>query len=87
MHLPIQIVKLKFSSMVKLWVLKNYANSWILKKRNGDISASGIQECGQEGCDEVMKNFGEKYRELGVKPNGKNTVEVLYMGNQSNARL
>ena len=41
----------------------------------------------KEGGDEVMKKFGEKFRELRVEPNRNNMVKVLKIGNQSIVRL
>ena len=38
------------------------------------------------GGDTVMKNFGDKFRELKVEGSRKKTVETPFMGTESGAR-
>ena len=60
-----------------------------MRKRKGmqTFQLQTLRNLIKEGGDEVIKKFGEKYRELRVEPNRNNIVEALQMGNQSNARL
>ena len=77
----------------ELKIMKNKLfSSWNLtetKKRKGleSYQFQALRIVVKEGGDKVMKNFDEKYRELINKLNSNNTLEALYIGNKSNARL
>ena len=58
-----------------------------LRKGKESLQFQALRNVVKEGCNEVLKNFWEKYRELRVEPIRMNTKEALYMGNQSNTRL
>lgn len=45
-----------------------------------------LREVVNEGGDNMMKNFGDKYKELKVEGSRKRMAEILYMGTESEAR-
>ena len=45
-----------------------------------------LREVVKEGGDNVMKNFGAKYKEIKIEGSCKRVAETLYMGTESEAR-
>ena len=76
----------KLNSLKRL-MESNAAKIFEVKKTKGleTIELGALRNVVNEGGEEVIKNFGDKYRELRVKPIRNNTFGALYM--LSNAKL
>ena len=59
------------------------------RKRKGKemFQLQALRNVIKEVGEEVIKKFGEKYRELEIESNRNNTGEALYIKSKSNTRL
>ena len=70
---------------------KEWFSVWMLgkvkkRKRMEAFQYQALREVVKEGGDNVMKNFGAKYKEIKIEGSRKRVAETLYMGMESDAR-
>ena len=70
---------------------KEWKSVWMLqmtrKRKSVEMfQYQALRDIIKAGGDTVMKNFGDKFRQLKVEGSRKKTVQTLFMGTESRAR-